>query len=76
MKIYYYEYSDDRIDWWKGSLSWSVMNCIDMAQKQPYPWRIMEFEMSKISKPVKESEIQEALRDLAIFNTLFINKTN
>jgi hypothetical protein len=71
MKIYYYEFSDDGINWNRGLLSWSVMNCIDMAQRQPYSWRIMESEITKVPKLVSDEKIEKSKEILKILNQIF-----
>jgi len=71
MKIYYYEFSDDGINWQVGHLSWSVMNCVDMAQKQPYRWRIRESEITKVPKLVSDEEIEKSKEILRILNQIF-----
>lgn len=71
MKIYYFEYSDDQINWQIGHISWSIANCVDMAQQQPYPWRIMKSEMTKIPEPVSEEEIEKSKEILNILNKIF-----
>jgi hypothetical protein len=71
MKIYYYEFSDDGIDWQVGGLSWSVINCIDIAQQQPYRWRIKKSEMSKVSELVSDEEIAKSREILNILTKIF-----
>ena len=76
MKIYYYEYSDDRITWHQGEPSFSLAVCVDIAQRQPYPWRIKQAELSCEWQEVSKKEIKESQKFLKIMYGLFGNDKN
>lgn len=44
MKIHYYEYTDDGVEWCKGAASFNSMEVLQLAEQQPYKYRIHTIE--------------------------------
>ena len=65
MKIHYYEYSDDGVEWCKGAASFNSMEVLQLAEEQPYRYRIhtIEFDPSRISKRWNEEKITLHLKE-------------
>lgn len=65
-EVYYYEYSDDQIDWTIGECSFSLIKCVDMAQRCRFPWRIKTYN----GHWIKNHVIEEALKQLRILEKI------
>lgn len=73
MKIYYYEYSDDKIKWHKGKSSFYATEIIKFAQQQPYAYKIytVEFDPFFVSKEWSQKKINWAARGAEQIETVF-----
>ena len=65
MKIHYYEYTDDGENWCKGAASFHSLEILQLAEQQPYKYRIhtTEFDPSRISKLWNEEKIAHNLKE-------------
>ena len=73
MKIHYYEYSDDGVEWCNGAASFYSMEVLQLAEQQPYKYRIctVEFDPSRISKRWNEEKIKNNLEELKVTQEIF-----
>ena len=70
-EIYYYEYSDDGIEWTLGKPAFSLLDCVDKARKCCYSFRITKVELNSLGKFVSFEEIDEALDQLNLLEKIF-----
>lgn len=67
-KFYYYEYSDDGgVTWTIGDYRRYLMPIIELANKQPYRFRIYNQDDLEIDP----QEIQEALEQIKLMDSIF-----
>lgn len=74
MKIHYYEYTDDGVEWCKGAASFYSMEVLQLAEEQPYRYRIHTIEFDpfyarqwskeKISHNLKEAAKMESVMEI------------
>jgi hypothetical protein len=67
--LYFYEYSDDLIDWRLGGYFESLMKCVDNAEQCCYSYRIKKAKVSD-PEPVSREERNQALKDLIAINKI------
>jgi hypothetical protein len=65
MKIHYYEYTDDGEDWRKGAASFYSLEILQLAEQQPYEYRIhtVAFDPSRIAKRWNKEKITHNLKE-------------
>ena len=69
-EIFYYEYSDDGVNWTLGEPAFSLLKCIDKARKISYRWRIKKADVGTGFLLTQES-VNKAIDDLLILEKLF-----
>lgn len=64
MKIYYYEYTDDGVKWHKGAASFHSLKILQLAEEQPYKYKIytVKFDPFHISKKWSKEKIARNLK--------------
>ena len=72
MKIHYYEYTDDGVEWCKGAASFNSMEVLQLAEEQPYRYRIhtVEFDPFRVSKVWSKEKISHNLKEAAKMESL------
>ena len=64
MKIHYYEYTDDGVEWCKGAASFYSMEVLQLAEEQPYQYRIhtVKFDPFRVSKVWSKEKVSRHLK--------------
>lgn len=73
MKIHYYEYTDDGEKWYKGAASFYSMEVLQLAEQQPYQYRIhtVKFDPFRVSKVWSKEKIKNNLEELKVTQEIF-----
>lgn len=69
-ELYYYEYSDDGIDWKNGGAAISLLSCLDKARKCSYSWRIKRATITS-EEIIQAEEIKPVFEQLYLLEKLF-----
>lgn len=66
MKIHYYEYTDDGVEWCKGAASFHHLEVLQLAEEQPYKYRIHTIEFDPFyARRWSEEKIKNNLQEAA-----------
>ena len=65
--VYFYEYSDNLIDWRLGGYFDSLLRCVDNAEQCCYSYRIKKAKVSD-PEPVSIEERNQALEQLKVIH--------
>jgi len=71
-EIYYYELTDDGgLTWTIGKPAFSLLNCLDMARKCSFPYRITKAHLGDHGQFVSFEDMDKALDELNILDKIF-----